>query len=84
MIIRECKALDNYLLQVVSEDGKQGFFDMNAYINLDAFLPLKDFEEFKKISNGGYFVEWNCGADLSADTIEAKWFGLTDTTKKAV
>jgi len=25
-----------------------------------------------KISNGGYFVEWQCGADLSADTIEAK------------
>jgi hypothetical protein len=25
-----------------------------------------------KITNGGYFVEWECGADLSADTIEAK------------
>jgi hypothetical protein len=22
--------------------------------------------------NGGYFLEWECGADLSADTIEAK------------
>ncbi len=21
----------------------------------------------------GYFVEWDCGADLSADTIEARW-----------
>ena len=27
--------------------------------------------EFKKIHNGRYFVEWACGADLSADTIEA-------------
>jgi hypothetical protein len=25
-----------------------------------------------KIRNGGYFVKWECGADLSADTIEAK------------
>ncbi|MFH0728984.1 MAG: hypothetical protein V2B19_21930 [Pseudomonadota bacterium] len=23
--------------------------------------------------NGGYFIEWDCGADLSADTIEARW-----------
>jgi hypothetical protein len=28
---------------------------------------------FMKVSNGGYFVEWDCGADLSADTIEAHW-----------
>jgi len=26
-----------------------------------------------KVINGGYFTEWECGADLSADTIEAQW-----------
>ena len=26
-----------------------------------------------QISNGRYFIEWSCGADLSADTIEAHW-----------
>jgi len=26
-----------------------------------------------QLSNGGYFIEWGCGADLSADTIEAQW-----------
>ena len=26
-----------------------------------------------KVFNGGYFVKWACGADLSADTIEARW-----------
>lgn len=26
-----------------------------------------------KVANGGYFVEWNCGVDMSADTIEAHW-----------
>jgi hypothetical protein len=25
-----------------------------------------------KIKNGRYFVEWDCGADLSSDTIEAQ------------
>jgi hypothetical protein len=24
-----------------------------------------------RIRNGGYYIEWECGADLSADTIEA-------------
>jgi len=32
-----------------------------------------DKKEFEQIYNGGYFIEWDCGADLSADTIEARW-----------
>jgi hypothetical protein len=39
----------------------------------EAFEELRDPEEFAKVTNGGYFVEWACGADLSADTIEARW-----------
>jgi hypothetical protein len=26
-----------------------------------------------KVFSGGVFVEWESGADLSADTIEARW-----------
>jgi prepilin-type N-terminal cleavage/methylation domain-containing protein len=37
-----------------------------------AFRPLRDWDAFVKVRNGGYYVEWDCGADLSADTIEAK------------
>jgi hypothetical protein len=37
-----------------------------------------------KISNGGYFVEWNCGADLSADTIEARLKVTGNISKVAV
>ena len=39
----------------------------------EAFEALRDEKEFFDIVNGGYFVEWGCGADLSADTIEARW-----------
>jgi hypothetical protein len=39
---------------------------------------LQDTAEFMKVNNGGYFVEWQCGADLSADTIEAKMSLLAD------
>ena len=43
---------------------------MRAY---EAFEKLRNPDEFLKVLNGGYFIEWECGADLSADTIEARW-----------
>jgi hypothetical protein len=64
---------DHFLLYVVSENGESGVFDVTPYLDSEAFDPLKKGEEFTKIRNGTYFVEWECGADLSADTIEAHW-----------
>jgi uncharacterized protein DUF2442 len=63
----------NYTLQIVSDDGRTGIFDVSPYFIYEAFADLKDQSEFMKILNGGYFIEWDCGADLSADTIEAGW-----------
>jgi hypothetical protein len=42
-------------------------------LDYEAFEELRNPDEFTKVSNGGYFIEWECGADLSADTIEAGW-----------
>lgn len=61
------------LLAITAEDGRTGLLDVRPYLEFEAFLPLRDLEEFNKVSNGGYFIEWDCGADLSADTIEATW-----------
>jgi hypothetical protein len=61
----------NYTLQIVSEDGCTGTFDVSPYLELEAFRVLKNADAFQKVKNGGYFVEWECGPDLSADTIEA-------------
>ena len=62
----------DYTLQITSEDERTGVFDVKPYLELEAFADLKNINEFMKIMNGGYFVEWDCGADLSADTIEAR------------
>jgi len=59
-------------LTVVREDGASGVFDVRPYLELEAFEELRDSAEFAKVRNGGYFIEWECGADLSADTIEAR------------
>lgn len=63
----------NWILSIVADDGRVGSFDVSPYLEYEAFEALKDHGEFIKVANGGYFVEWDCGADLSADTIEAEW-----------
>ena len=73
MKIQEIHPHTNYTLKVIAEDGRHGIFDVNPYLNYEAFADLQDMDAFMRISNGGYFVEWDCGADLSADTIEARW-----------
>lgn len=74
---------DDYTLYVKTEDGKTGLFDVSPYLESEAFAPLKDQSAFKSIRNGGYFVEWDCGADLSADTIQARWNTTTALQQSA-
>jgi len=73
MRIKEVHTQPNWLLSIVAVDGRVGTFDVRPYLGDEAFTGLHDPDEFLKVVNGGYFVEWNCGADLSADTIEARW-----------
>jgi len=73
MKIIEITPHPNWTLTIVSDDGRKGNFDVSPYLDLETFEDLKKVSEFMKVSNGGYFLEWNCGADLSADTIEAHW-----------
>jgi hypothetical protein len=74
MRIAELRAQPHWSLAIVADDGRVGRFDVSPYLEDEAFAPLTDPDEFAKVINGGYFVEWDCGADLSADTIEAQWY----------
>jgi hypothetical protein len=60
-------------LHILAEDGRSGTFNVHPYLDSPAFVPLRDSAEFSRVHSGGYFIEWSCGADLSADTIEARW-----------
>ncbi|MES1192327.1 MAG: DUF2442 domain-containing protein [Steroidobacter sp.] len=81
MNIVEVIPKENYTLYVRADDGRIGVFDVKPYLHSDAFAPLKDQGEFHQITNGGYFIEWRCGADLSADTIQAHWNLITGASK---
>jgi hypothetical protein len=76
MNIAEVIPREHHLLYVKSEDGRVGLFDITPFLESEAFGPLRNREEFERIRNGRYFIEWACGADLSADTIEARWSPL--------
>jgi hypothetical protein len=84
MRISQVTPRKNGILYVAAEDGRSGVFDVRPYFESPAFKPLKNWAEFAQIRNGGYYVEWRCGADLSADTIEARWQeSATAETKQA-
>lgn len=73
MRITGLQAQPNWVLSIEADDGRVGRFDVSPYLQYEAFEALRDPSEFVKVVNGGYFVEWDCGADLSVDTIEARW-----------
>jgi hypothetical protein len=73
MIITDLHTQPDWKLSIIAEDGRAGIFDVSPYLKYEAFEPLKDQTEFSKVLNGKYFIEWDCGADLSADTIKAQW-----------
>ncbi|HEX4956313.1 MAG TPA: DUF2442 domain-containing protein [Thermoanaerobaculia bacterium] len=73
MKIVEVIPKENYVLYIKGDNGQTGHFDVRPFLESEAFSPLKECGEFERIHNGGYFVEWSCGADLSADTIQARW-----------
>ncbi len=73
MRIAELHPKPDWLLSVVADDGRVGSFDVTPYLDYEVFEELRDHDVYIKVVNGGYFIEWECGADLSADTIEARW-----------
>ncbi len=73
MIIEKVTPKDNYILHVTNENQQSGLFDVTPYMGSEVFSQLKEGDNFQQIFNGKYFIEWDCGADFSADTIEAKW-----------
>ena len=73
MIIEKVFPKDDYILYIIADNKQSGFFDVSPYMDSEVFSLLREGDNFHQIHNGKYFIEWKCGADLSADTIEAKW-----------
>jgi hypothetical protein len=70
-IITDIKALSDFRLECLFNDGSRRIADIKPYLRAEAFKPLADPIIFSSmLSNQGYFVEWkNLDIDLSADTL---------------
>jgi len=71
MRIAEVNPQSNFVLEIVADDGRVGLFDVSPYLKYEVFSELKTDDSFVRLFNGGYFVEWDCGADLSTSIISA-------------
>jgi hypothetical protein len=84
MRIQEIVPKDDWLIHIRSDDGRVGLFDVKPYLESEAFAPLKNRNEFERVHNRGYYIEWECGADFSADTIEARWNPMTKNAQHSL
>jgi hypothetical protein len=73
MKIVEATPKNDFTLFIKSDDGRTGLFDVKPYLDSEVFAQLRNADQFERIRNGGYYIAWECGADLSVDTIEAHW-----------
>jgi hypothetical protein len=63
-------ALSGYRLYVEFQDGTSGEIDMRDRLFGPVFEPLKDENEFQKVSVDEFgAVIWPCGADLAPDAL---------------
>jgi hypothetical protein len=67
--ITTVRAKDDWTLEVAFDDGEERRYDVKPLLGCEAFSGLRNIELFRSIRNGGYFVEWDNEADLSADTL---------------
>jgi hypothetical protein len=68
-MIAAIRANEDWTLDVSFNDGAERRYDVKPLLDCEAFAALRNVALFKAIRNGGYFVEWDNEADLSADTL---------------
>ena len=73
MRIAEVHPQPDWVLSIVAEGGRVGRFDVSPYLEFEAFEELRNHDEFMKVRNGDYLIEWEFGTDLSTDTLGARW-----------
>lgn len=65
----DVKPLNNYILEIVFENGEKKQFDVKPYLKFKSFEELKDEKKFKKVKIAGLSIEWENGADICPDEL---------------
>lgn len=67
--IKEVRALSNYRLDLVFENGERRLFDVKPYLGRGVFVRLRNQAAFRAARVVAGSVEWPGGLDLSYDTL---------------
>lgn len=70
--VKEIKILEKYKLLITFDNLEQKIFDIEPYLEYEIFKNLKNEDEFEKFYIDFGTICWECGADLSRDTLYLK------------
>ena len=71
-IVKKVTPENNYILELVFEDGKVKKYDMKPYLEKGVFQRLKDPEFFKTVKVTGPTIAWGDEIDLAPETLYEK------------
>ena len=67
--VKNVKALPNFFLELIFQNGEQKVFNAKPYLEYGLFQQLKDPHLFRSARAVGGTVEWQNGLDLCPDTL---------------
>jgi hypothetical protein len=67
--VKTVKALDDYQLVLLFENGEQRIFDVKPYLQRGVFAQLENLARFRAVRVVAGSVEWPGELDLSYDTL---------------
>lgn len=78
--VTSVRALDNYELEVLFENGERRRFDVKPYLGRGIFERLQNRSLFKAVRAIAGSIEWPGGLDLSYETLYIESQPITEAT----
>ena len=60
---------ENYVLDVVFDNGERGALDMKGFLDFGIFQRLKNPDAFGRVRVAFDTIEWDCGVDLDPEFV---------------
>lgn len=76
--LKSARPRENYTLDLVFENGKNGVYDCSDLLGFGIFEELKEFSYFKQVSVAFGTVVWPHGQDICPDTLYLSATGKDD------
>ena len=71
---------EDYIVEIIYENGEQKLFDCKPYLNFGIFNELKDNSIFKTVRISFDTIEWSNGADICPEELYEMSTTSTDDT----